>query len=149
MEVPTASENGPPDIAAARLPIEAALTDSPFVAHAVCHGEGRKFPVALLALRRELVTAWAAAQQLALPWSELVRHPALRALVQEQVDRVNATLARTDRIQAFAITDAEFSVAEGELTPTLKVVRRVIDTRFAPTFDELYAGAAQRRVGDA
>ncbi len=127
----------------APLPIEAALTDSPFVAHAVCHGEGRKFPVALLALRRELVTAWAAAQQLALPWSELVRHPALRALVQEQVDRVNATLARTDRIQAFAITDAEFSVAEGELTPTLKVVRRVIDTRFAPIFDGLYAGAAQ------
>ena len=78
-----------------------------------------------------------------MPWSELVQHPALRALVQEQVDRVNAPLARTDRIQAFAITDAEFSVAGGELTPTLKLVRRVIDTRFASTFDGLYAAAAR------
>jgi long-chain acyl-CoA synthetase len=127
----------------APLPIEAALTGSPFVAHAVCHGEGRKFLVALLALRRDLVTAWAAAQPIALPWSELVQHPALRALVQEQVDRVNASLSRTDRIQAFAITDAEFSVAGGELTPTLKLVRRVIDARFASTFDGLYAAAAR------
>ncbi|QJR34646.1 AMP-dependent synthetase/ligase [Gemmatimonas groenlandica] len=132
----------------APLPIEAALTDSPFVAHAVCHGEGRKFPVALLALRRDMVTAWATAQQLSLPWSELTRHAALHALVQEQVDRVNAALARTDRIQSFAITDAEFSVAGGELTPTLKLVRRVIDTRFAPVFDALYAAAA-RPTGDA
>ncbi len=127
----------------APLPIEAALTDSPFIAHAVCHGEGRKFPVALLALRRDMVTAWASAQQLSLPWSELAQHAALRALVQDEVDRVNATLARTDRIQSFAITDAEFSVAGGELTPTLKLVRRVIDTRFASVFDALYAVAAR------
>lgn len=132
----------------APVPIEAALTDSPFVAHAVCHGEGRKFPVALLALRRDMVTAWAMAQQLSLPWSALAQHAELRALVQEQVDRVNATLARTDRIQSFAITDAEFSVAGGELTPTLKLVRRVIDTRFAPVFDALYA-AASRPTGHA
>lgn len=127
----------------APLPIEAALTDSPFIAHAVCHGEGRKFPVALLALRRDMVTAWASAQQLSLPWSELAQHAALRALVQDEVDRVNATLARTDRIQSFAITDAEFSVAGGELTPTLKLVRRVIDTRFASVFDALYAAAVR------
>lgn len=132
----------------APLPIEAALTDSPFIAHAVCHGEGRKFPVALLALRRDMVTAWATAQRLSLPWSELTQHPALRAIVQDEVDRVNATLARTDRIQSFAITDAEFSVAGGELTPTLKLVRRVIDMRFAPVFDALYA-AASRPTGNA
>ncbi len=127
------------------VPIEAALTDSPFVAHAVCHGEGRKFLVVLLALSRDMVGAWAAAQSLSLPWAELAQHPALRVLVQEQVQQVNATLARTDRIQAFAITDADFSVAGGELTPTLKLVRRVIDTRFASVFDELYATA--RRTG--
>lgn len=127
----------------APVPIEAALTDSPFIAHAVCHGEGRKFPVALLALRRDMVTAWATSAQLSLPWTELVQHAALRAMVQEQVDRVNATLARTDRIQSFTITDAEFSVAGGELTPTLKLVRRVIDARFAPAFDALYAAAAR------
>lgn len=128
----------------APLPIEVALAESAFVAHTVCHGEGRKFLVALIALRRDLVTAWGAARQLTLPWPALVQHPELRAQVQLQVDRVNATLARTDRIQAFAITDAEFSVDGGELTPTLKVIRRVIDTRFASDFDALYATPRHR-----
>jgi len=50
-----------------------------------------------------------------------------------------STCARTDRVQRFAVIDHEFTSEGGELTPTLKVVRRVVGERFASTFDALYA----------
>jgi len=122
----------------APLPIEAALTDSPFIAHAVCHGEGRKYLVALLSLRRAVVEAWAREEQLELAWPALSQHPALHERLQFAIDAVNATLARTDRIQSFAVTDREFTLESGELTPTLKLMRNVIAVRFADTFDRMY-----------
>ena len=123
----------------APLPIEATLTASPFIAHAVCHGEGRKYLVALLSLRRDVVEAWAREERVEASWPVLAQHAALRERLQEAVDDVNATLARSDRIQSFAVTDREFTLENGELTPTLKLIRNVIAARFAETFDRMYA----------
>lgn len=122
----------------APLPIEAALTASPFIAHAVCHGEGRKYLVALISLRRNVVEAWARQEHVNSTWPELSQNAALRERLQRAVDDVNATLARTDRIQSFAVTDREFTLEHGELTPTLKLMRNVIAVRFADTFDRMY-----------
>ncbi len=123
----------------APLPIEAALVASPFIAHAVCHGEGRKYLVVLLSLRRQVVEAWARQHGLVDQWPTLAEHAALRAELQAAIDGVNATLARTDRVQAYAITTQEFSHDTGDLTPTLKLVRAVIDQRFADTFERMYS----------
>ena len=122
----------------APLPIEAALTASPFIAHAVCHGEGRKYLVVLLSLRRDVVEAWARQERIGIAWPALAQHAALHERLQPAVDEVNATLARTDRIQSFAVTDREFTLEDGELTPTLKLMRNVIATRFTDIFDRMY-----------
>jgi long-chain acyl-CoA synthetase len=71
-------------------------------------------------------------------WAQLSGDAAVRALVAEVVATVNAALSKTDRIQQFAITDREFSVEGGELTPTMKVVRRVIAERYATIFEAMY-----------
>jgi long-chain acyl-CoA synthetase len=123
----------------APLPIEAALTATPYIAHAVCHGEGRKFLVALLSPRRAMLEAWAASQGESTPWPALASQPSVRALLETHVSAVNATLARTDRIVAFAITADEFTQENGLLTPTFKVVRRAADARYAGAFASLYA----------
>lgn len=126
----------------APIPIEAELVSSPFIAHAICYGEGRKYLVALVSLRRAVVEAWAAGNHIAESWPALVAHPLVRAQVQAVVDRVNTALARPDRIQRVVITEREFSVEGGELTPTHKVVRRVVSDRFAGMLDAAYDGMA-------
>ena len=66
----------------APLPIEAELTASPFIAHAVCHGEGHKYLVALLSLRQGVVTSWARTHGVSEAWPALAQHPRLRAELQ-------------------------------------------------------------------
>ncbi len=123
----------------APLSIESSLTATPYIAHAVCHGEGRKYLTVLLSLRHDVVRAWAREHAVHSPWSALVQNVQLRSELQHAVDAVNATLAKTDRIQAFMVTDREFTVDGGELTPTLKVVRSAIASRFVDTFNEMYS----------
>jgi long-chain acyl-CoA synthetase len=123
----------------APLPLEAALAEAPFIAHAVVHGEGCKFLVALLALRRPVVEQWAREHGLPGPWDALLRHPAVRAQVDGAVAAVNAALPRTDRVVAWEVVDGAWSVAAGELTPTLKVVRSVVEARHAALLAALHA----------
>ena len=122
----------------APLPIESALVSTSFIAHAVCYGEGRKYLTVLITLRRAVVEAWARGEGVRLEWPALVQHPRVHALLQDAVSQVNADLARTDRIQRFAVIEHEFTLERGELTPTEKVVRRVIEERYAKTLDALY-----------
>jgi long-chain acyl-CoA synthetase len=67
-----------------------------------------------------------------------------RQLIQEALDRVNAALARYETIKRFALLDAEFSVERGELTPSLKIKRRVVERRYAAVLDALYTEAIDR-----
>lgn len=123
----------------APLPIEAALTSDPLIAHAVCHGEGAKYLVALLSLRKDAVQSWARAHDVRAEWATLVEHPALRLVLQGAIDAVNGGLARTDQLKAFAVTDVEFTERNGLLTPTMKIMRRAVYERFALQFGALHA----------
>jgi long-chain acyl-CoA synthetase len=123
----------------APTPIEAALSSSPLIAHAVCHGEGHKYLVALLSLRRAVVESWAREKAIPESWPALAQHPALREELRAAIDRVNAGLARTDQIKDFAVTEAEFTTESGELTPTLKPMRAAIASRYADHFSRLHA----------
>ncbi len=71
--------------------------------------------------------------------SELARHPQVRELIQGVLDEVNARYARVEQIKRFAILDHDLSQETGELTPTLKVKRNVVNEKYAELFDELYA----------
>ncbi len=121
--------------------IEARLKTSPLVGEAVVVGEGRNYPAVLL------VPDWAAvAVALERPRpatpeqvGAAVADPAVREAFQDVVDRVNGDLAQFERLKRFALLPNEFSIGSGELTPTMKVRRRVIDQKYADDIARLYA----------
>ncbi|TNE85602.1 MAG: long-chain fatty acid--CoA ligase [Deltaproteobacteria bacterium] len=124
----------------APVPIEARLMRSPAVSQAVAIANERRFVVALLSPDEEGLAALADTLGLAqAPVAELVEHPSVRAHFQETVDRANAELPRWEQIKRWQVVPVEFTPEGGELTPTLKLKRRVIADRYAELIDELYA----------
>ena len=120
-------------------PIEAVLKRSPIVAEAVLLGDRQKFAAALIvpeftALERRL-------KDLGRPpgsREELVQRDDVIKLYDEIVDALNRELSQFERIKKFALLPAEFSVESGELTPTLKVKRKVVEERWKSTIAGLY-----------
>jgi long-chain acyl-CoA synthetase len=114
--------------------IEAALKESLLISEAIVIGDRRKFLSALLTIDD------AVAQKLApdVAAGQLAGSPAIRAAVQKQVDAVNETLARVEQIKKFTILPQSFSVANGDLTPTMKLKRKVIAQRYAAQIDAMY-----------
>jgi len=124
-------------------PIEARLKIAPWIGEAVLLGDGRPYVVALLV--PDLAKLATEAQQRG--WArngngKWLDNPEVQALYQAEIDRVNADLAPFEKIKRFALLDRELSQDGGELTPTLKVRRRVITERFAAQIESLYAHAA-------
>jgi long-chain acyl-CoA synthetase len=122
----------------APTPIEAELKRSPIVAEAVLIGNRRPCITALLvpdfdALAHELDTPAGAEAREA-----VVARPEVKRRFEAVVETVNAGLPRHEQIKEFAALPAEFSIATGELTPTLKVKRRVVEERWRGTIDALY-----------
>jgi len=62
----------------------------------------------------------------------------VRALVEKELDRANANYARVEQIKKFTILDHDLSIETGELTPTLKVKRNVVNERYQDVFEEMY-----------
>jgi long-chain acyl-CoA synthetase len=121
-------------------PIEAALAESPLVENAVLFGDRKPYIVALIVPAFEELAAWAREQ--GIPGAEpveLLAEPRVRALYQGLVDGVNAGLARFETIKKFTLVDAPFTMDGGELTPTLKVKRRVVAHRHKAAIESMYA----------
>ena len=114
--------------------IEAALKQSPLIGEAVVIGDRRKFLSALITLDDEVAKKLAPG---AAP-DQLAAAPAVRAAVGKQVDEVNQTLARVEQIKRFTILGQPFSIAAGELTPTLKLKRKIISQRYEREIDAMY-----------
>jgi long-chain acyl-CoA synthetase len=120
-------------------PIEAVLKRSPLVAEAVLLGDRRKHAAVLIvpefaALERRLI-------ELGRPpgsRKELATRADVLALYQEIVDALNRDLAQFERIKKIAILPTEFSIASGELTPTLKVKRKIVEERWRAEIEALY-----------
>ncbi|MEP6832921.1 MAG: AMP-binding protein [Gemmatimonas sp.] len=118
--------------------IETLLTNLPLVAHAVCQADGANSLVAVLALDRSNVEAWAFQRGLVAPWEALVEHPMVYEELARGVASVNAQRDVGERISAFAPTELEFSVHSGELDESGALVRSVIESRFRHVFAELH-----------
>ncbi len=116
--------------------IEAALTDQPIIAEAVIIGEQRRFLTALVTL--EPGAAAKLAEQLGVPIAELHTHPGCIAEVQQGVDKVNSLFAKVEHVRKFTILPQNFSVEGGELTPTLKLKRRVIHKKYESEIEAMY-----------
>lgn len=119
--------------------IEESLKSTSPIADAVVIGDRRKFLSALI-----VVDPVAAGEITGSPGASLdsIRtNPAVIAAVQKGVDEANKTLARVETIKKFHITHRPFTIEDGELTPTLKIKRRVVHQNFAADIDKMYEGA--------
>jgi long-chain acyl-CoA synthetase len=119
--------------------IENDLKQCRWISQAVMHGDQRPYPVVLVTLDEEEIPSFARDHDLPEDIPSLAREPAVRALIQQEIDRANAKYAQVEQVKRFAILDHDLSQATGELTPTLKVKRNVVNERYAKLFDELYA----------
>jgi long-chain acyl-CoA synthetase len=119
--------------------IENDLKQSRWISQAVMHGDQRPYPVVLITLDDEEIPVFAREHDLPQDIPSLSRNAAVRALIQHEIDRVNAKYAQVEQVKKFAILDHDLSQASGELTPTLKVKRNVVNETFADLLDSLYA----------
>ncbi len=120
--------------------IENDLKQCRWISQAVMHGDQRPYPVALVTLDEEEIPVYAREHDLPEDIPSLARQPSVRALIQEALDRVNAKYAQVEQVKKFAILDHDLSQETGELTPTLKVKRNVVNEKYADVLDSLYAG---------
>ena len=127
-------------------PIEGELAADPLVEHAVLLGDGRPCVVALLRPSLEEARDWAAAAGVsAASDDELVAHPELRAELKRRADAVSDGLPHQEKIRAVAVITEELTMADGLLTPTLKVRRRAVEQRYAAQVEELYTQIRERK----
>jgi long-chain acyl-CoA synthetase len=127
---------GGKNIAPANL--ENDLKQSRWISQAVMHGDRRPYPVVLVTLDDEELAPWAERRGLPRDPAALSRHPDVAALVQAELDKANRRYAQVEQAKCFAILDHDLSQEAGELTPTLKVKRDVVNHRYAAQLDALY-----------
>ncbi|WGY03510.1 AMP-binding protein [Nocardioides sp. QY071] len=121
--------------------IENYLKESPIVGHALVFGEGRPYVVAVLTLDAEIAPLVGA--QLGIPagtsLAELAQHPAMLAVAQQAVDAANERLSRPEQVKAWELLPVEWTAESEELTPTLKLKRRVVHAKYADVLERLYS----------
>jgi long-chain acyl-CoA synthetase len=121
-------------------PIEQAIKGSRFVNQVVLIGAERKFPAALIVPNWEQLESYCKLKGIQIKnRSELIEHPRIIDLIERQIDRLTPNLARYEKIKKVALLENEFTIEGGELTPTLKVKRRVVDQKYRDVIEKLYA----------
>jgi long-chain acyl-CoA synthetase len=128
--------------------LENELKSSRFVSQALVVGDRRPYVAALITLDQGEVEAWAAARGLATEPVDLPSLPEVRQLVQGIVDDVNIAHSRFEQIKRFTILARDFSAEEGEVTPTLKLRRKVCQEHFVHEIDALYAAPREEQIGE-
>jgi len=124
-------------------PIENRLKANPFIAEVVMVGNGRHFPAALVIPNFDALKKWARDQNLSAATREaLVARPEVKEHYAREIDRASSDLAPFEKIKKIVVLAREFTIEGGELTPTLKVKRRVVEQKYKDVIDELYEGAA-------
>jgi long-chain acyl-CoA synthetase len=112
----------------------------PYASQLIVEGEGRTFVSALVTLDPDAIAGWAAEHGMAeKPYTELVTSPEVRALIQGYIDELNAKLNHWETIKKFIILDRDLTIDNGELTPSMKLKRRVVADKYKKELDSLYA----------
>jgi long-chain acyl-CoA synthetase len=119
--------------------LENDLKQSRWISQAVMHGDRRPYPVALITLDPEEIVPFAREHDLPEDIASLSKEPKAIELIQGELDKVNSRYAQVEKIKKFVILDHDLSQETGELTPTLKVKRNVVNEKYADLFESLYA----------
>jgi long-chain acyl-CoA synthetase len=117
--------------------LENDLKTHPLISQVMVHGDRRKFLSALVTLNEDAARAWAKEHGVA-PGARLHEEPKLIAVIQKAVDELNARQASYSTIKKFAIVPRDFTQDSGELTPTLKVKRKVVTKNYQKVIDAFY-----------
>ena len=119
--------------------LEGMLKNQPHIAMAVIVGEDRKYVGALIAPDFERLEPWAKKNGVSFSSrEELIENEKVKALIESEVIAVNGDLARFEQVKRFELLPRELTQEEDELTPTLKVKRRVINEVYAAKIEALY-----------
>lgn len=125
-------------------PIEQRIKQSRFVNQVVLVGDRRKFVSALIVPDWEMVRSYAQLKGLDIKTrADFCHHPRILDLFQRQVDSLTQDLSRFETVKRVALIERELSVEGGELTPTLKVKRRVVEEKYRDVIDRLYKEAEE------
>ncbi|WP_398480836.1 long-chain fatty acid--CoA ligase [Tardiphaga sp.] len=124
--------------------IENKLKFSPYVAETVVLGAGRDALAAMICIRYSIISKWAEKNRLSFTtYTDLSSRPEVYALLQKEVETVNATLPPAQRISRFLLLYKELDADDGELTRTRKVRRNVINEKYADIIDGIYGGKSE------
>jgi len=119
--------------------IENLLKNDKFISHAFVYGDRRKYLTALITLSGEDIVKWAERNDI--PERDLVllsRNPKVEAMMRSRVDEINRQLATFEQVKKFVLLGSDFTQETGELTPTLKVKRKVVIKKYGNLLDALY-----------
>ncbi|WRZ95178.1 AMP-dependent synthetase/ligase [Streptomyces sp. NBC_01007] len=119
--------------------VENTLKEHALIGQAMVHGDNRSYLVALLVLDAEAAPAWAAAHGIEGDPAALAAHPEVLAEVERAVAAANSGLNRTEQVKKYRLLSEEWGPATGELTPSLKLRRRVIRDKYGDLLAQLYA----------
>jgi long-chain acyl-CoA synthetase len=113
----------------------------PYASQILVHGPGRNFVSALVTLDPDAMAGWAAANGMGdKGYSEVVTSARCHEMVQGYVDELNLTLNRWEQIKKFTILDKDLTVEDGEITPSLKLRRKVVNEKYHGQLDAHYTG---------
>ena len=123
--------------------VEALLKEHPLIGQALAYGDNRSYLVGLLVLDAEVAPQWAEQQGITdTDIASLVQHPTVRAAIDQAVEEANRKLSRIEQIKYFTILPEEWTPESEELTPTLKLKRRVVTDKYRAEIEELYERGA-------
>ncbi len=125
----------------APVAVESLLVAHPLIGQALAYGDRRPYVVALLTLDGEVAPAWARARGIpAGSLAALASDPQVLGEVAAGVAAANERLAQVQQVQRWHLLPVEWTAETEELTPTLKLKRRVVHAKYADVIDSLYAG---------
>ncbi len=121
--------------------IEKILSESNYIEQIMVVGEGRKFPAALVIPSYENCIDWAKANEsslINLPREEFLTHPKIYELIGNEINKLNVNFGNWEKIKKFHLLPYEFTIEAGELTPTLKMKRKIISEKYKKEIDGIY-----------
>ena len=114
----------------------------PYISKVVVHGDKRNFVTALVTLDEETTMKWAKDHGMnGKAYADVVATSEVKQLLSPYFDQVNKTLAKYETVKQFAILPRDLSIDEGEITPSLKVKRKVVEKKYAGLLDTMYEGS--------
>lgn len=120
-------------------PIENLISNNHLINQIMLVAEGKPYVSALITPNFEALEDQLTAMKLNFDnWDEAVKSDAVRGLYQQLIDEAQKNLQGYEKIKKFTLLPEEFDISRGEITPTLKVKRNIIATRYAPQIDKMY-----------